>query len=92
MSSLLQTLVEEAKKVNNLRLSALAAKVRLDAFTKVKNPIHGSVAHLLKGRRMKSSTRTFCVEEFESNQVQLREKTDLIAKIEDLDHKEDPVN
>ena len=48
VSSLLQHLVEEAKKVNNLRLSVLAAKVRLDAFTKVKNPIHGSVAHLLK--------------------------------------------
>ena len=39
---------------------------------------------------MRSSTRTFCVEEFDSNQLQLREKEDLIAKIENLDHKENP--
>ena len=41
-----QHLVEETKKVNNLRLFVLAAMVRLDAFTNVKNPIHGSAAHL----------------------------------------------
>ena len=46
--SLLQNVVEEAKKVNNLRLFAFAAKVRLDVFTKVKNAIHGRVAQLLK--------------------------------------------
>ena len=37
-----------AKKVNNPRLSALAAKVRLDAFTKVKKAIDDMVAQLLK--------------------------------------------
>merc|ERR1719235_2347694 len=37
-----------AKKTNNPRLSALATRVRLDAFTKVKKAIDDMVAQLLK--------------------------------------------
>ena len=40
-----QNPVEEAEKVNNPRLSAFAAKVRLDAFTKVKKAIEDEIKH-----------------------------------------------
>jgi len=78
-----------AKKVNNPRLSALATKVRLDAFTKVKKAIDDMVAQLLKEKEDEIKHKDFCVEEFNSNQLQTerkdREKEDLIAKIEDLE-------
>jgi chromosome segregation ATPase len=78
-----------AKKVNNPRLSALAAKVRLDAFTKVKKAIDDMVAQLLKEKEDEIKHKDFCVEEFNTNQLQTerkdREKEDLIAKIEDLE-------
>merc|ERR1719327_2182348 len=78
-----------AKKVNNPRLSALAAKVRLDAFTKVKKAIDDMVSQLLKEKEDEIKHKDFCVEEFNTNQLQTekkdREKEDLIAKIEDLE-------
>merc|ERR1719199_2359898 len=78
-----------AKKVNNPRLSALAAKVRLDAFTKVKKAIDDMVAQLLKEKEDEIKHKDFCVEEFNTNQLQTekkdREKEDLLAKIEDLE-------
>merc|ERR1719182_1372666 len=78
-----------AKKVNNPRLSALAAKVRLDAFTKVKKAIDDMVSQLLKEKEDEIKHKDFCVEEFNTNQLQTekkdREKQDLIALIEDLD-------
>jgi len=78
-----------AKKVNNPRLSALAAKVRLDAFTKVKKAIDDMVAQLLKEKEDEIKHKDFCVDEFNTNQLQTerkdREKEDLIAKIEDLE-------
>merc|ERR1719451_264084 len=78
-----------AKKLNNPRLSALAAKVRLDAFTKVKKAIDDMVAQLLKEKEDEIKHKDFCVEEFNTNQLQTekkdREKEDLIAKIEDLE-------
>merc|ERR1719178_466179 len=78
-----------AKKVDSPRLSALAAKVRLDAFTKVKKAIDDMVAQLLKEKEDEIKHKDFCVEEFNTNQLQTekkdREKEDLIAKIEDLE-------
>jgi len=78
-----------AKKVNNPRLSALATKVRLDAFTKVKKAIDDMVVQLLKEKEDEIKHKDFCVEEFNSNQLQTerkdREKEDPIAKIEDLE-------
>merc|ERR1719174_917288 len=82
-------LASVAKKLNNPRLSALAAKVRLDAFTKVKKAIDDMVAQLLKEKEDEIKHKDFCVEEFNTNQLQTekkdREKEDLIAKIEDLE-------
>jgi len=77
-----------AKKLNSPRLSAIAMKVRLDAFTKVKKAIDDMVAQLLQEKADEIKHKDFCVEEFNSNQLQTekkdREKEDLLALIEDL--------
>merc|ERR1719267_496999 len=67
-------LVAVAKKVNNPRLSALAAKVRLDAFTKVKKAIDDMVSQLLKEKEDEIKHKDFCVEEFNTNQLQTEKK------------------
>merc|ERR1719515_461864 len=78
-----------AKKVNNPRLSTLAVRVRLDAFTRVKKAIDDMVSQLLKEKEDEIKHKDFCVEEFNTNQLQTekkeREKQDLTAKIEDLE-------
>jgi chromosome segregation ATPase len=78
-----------AKKVNKPRLSALAAKVRLDAFTKVKKAIDDMVAQLTKEKADEIKHKDFCVDEFNTNELQTekkeRAKSDLTAKIEDLE-------
>merc|ERR1711871_1133756 len=78
-----------AQKTQNPRLATLAVRVRLDAFTKVKKAIDDMVAQLLKEKEDEIKHKDFCVEEFNTNQLQTekkdREKEDLIAKIEDLE-------
>jgi len=82
-------LSEMAKKLNSPRLSTLAYRVRLDAFTRVKKAIDDMVAQLLKEKEDEIKHKDFCVDEFNTNQLQTekkeREKKDLIAKIEDLE-------
>merc|ERR1719371_114119 len=77
-----------AQKTQNPRLATLAVRVRLDAFTRVKKAIDDMVAQLLKEKEDEIKHKDFCVEEFNSNELQTekkeREKADLIAKIEDL--------
>merc|ERR1711990_1043827 len=78
-----------AKKTQNPRLATLAVRVRLDAFTRVKKAIDDMVAQLLKEKEDEIKHKDFCVEEFNTNELQTekkeREKQDLIAKIEDLE-------
>merc|ERR1712166_1570778 len=78
-----------AQKMQNPRLSAIATKVRLDAFTKVKKAIDDMVAQLLTEKADEIKHKDFCVDEFNTNQLQTekkdREKEDLLALIEDLD-------
>merc|ERR1712083_993746 len=78
-----------ADKHNNPRLATLAYKVRLDAFTRVKEAIDDMIAQLLKEKEDEIKHKDFCVDEFNTNQLQTekkeREKQDLIAKIEDLE-------
>merc|ERR1719215_832261 len=78
-----------ADKHNNPRLAPLAYKVRLDAFTRVKKAIDDMIAQLLKEKEDEIKHKDFCVDEFNTNQLQTekkdREKQDLIAKIEDLE-------
>merc|ERR1719271_281465 len=77
-----------AQKVQNPRLATLAVRVRLDAFTRVKKAIDDMVAQLLKEKADEIKHRDFCVDEFNENLVSTerkdREKSDLVAKIEDL--------
>jgi len=84
-SKLLSTV---AKKVQSPRLATLAVRVRLDAFTRVKKAIDDMVTSLLKEKEDEIKHKDFCVDEFNTNQLQTekkdREKADLIAKIEDL--------
>merc|ERR550514_1449066 len=77
-----------ATKVGSPRLSALAARVRLDAFTRVKKAIDDMIAQLLKEKDDEIKHRDFCIEEFNKNALETerkdREKSDLVRKIEDL--------
>merc|ERR1711879_1005022 len=78
-----------AHRLHNPRLATLAYKVRLDAFTRVKKAIDDMIAQLLKEKEDEIKHKDFCVEEFNTNELQTekkeREKSDLIAKIEDLE-------
>merc|ERR1719401_352419 len=78
-----------AQKMQNPRLATLAVRVRLDAFTRVKKAIDDMVAQLLKEKEDEIKHKDFCVDEFNTNELQTekkeREKADLIAKIEDLE-------
>merc|ERR1711974_386851 len=83
-------LSQVAKKLNSPRLSTLAYRVRLDAFTRVKKAIDDMVAQLLKEKEDEIKHKDFCTDEFNTNQLQTkkkeRAKQDLTAKIEDLDN------
>merc|ERR1712085_63484 len=78
-----------AQKMQSPRLATLAVRVRLDAFTRVKKAIDDMVSQLLKEKEDEIKHKDFCVDEFNSNELQTekkeRAKQDLTAKIEDLD-------
>merc|ERR1712190_208239 len=78
-----------AHKLESPRLATLAVKVRLDAFERVKKAIDDMVSDLLKEKADEIKHKDFCVDEFNTNELQTekkeREKQDLIAKIEDLE-------
>jgi hypothetical protein len=82
-------LADVAKKVQSPRLATLAVRVRLDAFTRVKKAIDDMIAQLLVEKADEIKHKSFCVDEFNKNQLETekkeREKTDLLAKIEDLE-------
>merc|ERR1719335_286892 len=77
-----------ARKLSNPNLMTLAMKVRLDAFTKVKQAIDDLIAELLKQKEDEIKLKDFCVDSFNENEKQTnqktREKTDLETLIEDL--------
>merc|ERR1711972_600131 len=78
-----------AQKLHSPALSALAVKVRLDAFTKVKEAIDKMIAELLKEKADEIKQKDFCIAEFNENQLQTekaeREKAAFEAKIEALE-------
>merc|ERR1719331_142891 len=78
-----------AQKLNNPRLATLAVRVRLDAFTRVKKAIDDMVTQLLKEKEDEIKHKDFCVEEFNTNELQTEKKTrskeDVEAKISDLE-------
>merc|ERR1719291_1130202 len=84
-----RVLLKAAKKLDNPKLSNLAYRVRLDAFTRVKKAIDDMIAQHKKDKAAEIKHKDFCTDEFNANQLQTekkeREKQDLIAKIEDLE-------
>merc|ERR1740123_1848149 len=78
-----------AQKTHNPKLVTLAYRVKLDAFTRVKKAIDDMIAQLLKEKEDEIKHKDFCVDEFNTNQLETekkeREKKDLIAQIEDLE-------
>merc|ERR1712224_1148935 len=83
-----QLLSNVAKKTNNPRLSALATRVRLDAFKRVIKAIDDMIAQLLKDKEDEIKHRDFCIGGLNENEKETekneRTKKDLIQKIEDL--------
>jgi len=81
-------LKEVALKVNSPRLAAIAMKVKLDAFVRVKKAIDDMITQLMAEKVDEIKHKDFCVEEFNTNLVQTErkeaEKQDLLALIEDL--------
>jgi len=84
-----QLLSAVAKKLNNPHLAALAVKVRLDAFTKVKAAIDEMIKHLMQEKSDEIKKKDFCVDEFNQNEKETtakdREKTDLESAIQTLE-------
>merc|ERR1719240_1812624 len=88
-----QILSDVAKKHNDPRLAAIAVKVRLDAFTKVKKAIDDMIAELLKEKEDEIIHKDFCTDSLNKNVATTsekeREKTDLETLIADLTAKID---
>merc|ERR1719335_972963 len=82
-------LVEAAKRFQDPRLSTLAQRAKLDAFTKVKKSIQDMVDNLIKEKEDEIKHKDFCVEELNNNERDIemkeRDKADFKAKIEDLE-------
>merc|ERR1712190_3302 len=63
-----------AQKVQSPKLATLAYRVKLDAFTRVKKAIDDMVAQLLKEKADEIKHKDFCVDEFNTNQLQTEKK------------------
>jgi uncharacterized small protein (DUF1192 family) len=81
-------LFKAAKANGNPRLAALAARVRLDAFTKVKAAIDDMIAALLKEKADEIKHKDFCTEGINTNEreseLKARDISELEAEISDL--------
>merc|ERR1719388_161923 len=77
-----------AAKPNSPALTALATRVRLDAFTKVKKAIDDMVAQLLKDKEDEIKHRDYCIDGLNENEKETQknehEKKNLIQKIDEL--------
>merc|ERR1719223_2126785 len=83
-----QLLSKVAQRLHSPKLVTLAYQVKLDAFTRVKKAIDDMIVQLLKEKEDEIKHKDFCVNDFNTNQLQTekkeRQKEDLIAQIEDL--------
>merc|ERR1719316_2586065 len=77
-----KVLSEAAKNLHNPRLAALAARVRLDAFTKVKAAIDEMIAALLKEKADEIKHKDFCTEGLNTNERESELKARDIAELE----------
>merc|ERR1719506_2169988 len=67
-------LKEAALKTDSPRLAAIAMKVKLDAFVRVKKAIDDMVTQLVAEKRDEIKHKDWCVDEFNTNQVQTERK------------------
>merc|ERR1719203_2094452 len=78
-----------AQKAHNPNLAALAYRVKLDAFERVKKTIDEMIAALLQEKADEIKHKDFCVDELNSNQLQTekkeRDKSDTETKIAQLE-------
>merc|ERR1719473_71608 len=69
-------------------MAQLAYRTKLDSFAKVKKSIDDMIADLLEEQKAEVKHKDFCVDEFNTNQLQTEQKDyqkeDLTAKVEDL--------
>jgi len=81
-------LLEAAKQTHSPRLSALASRVRLDAFTKVKAAIDEMITALLQEKKDEIKHKDFCTDGLNQNEreteLKQRDIEDLSAEIADL--------
>merc|ERR1719375_2064881 len=81
-------LFKAAKQNGNPQLAALATRVRLDAFTKVKAAIDEMIAALLKEKADEIKHKDFCTEGLNTNEreseLKARDIAELEAEISDL--------
>jgi len=81
-------LAQVAQKTQNPRLSMLAIQVRKDAFKRVIKAIDDMIATLSKEKQDEIKHRDYCIENLNSNEADTerkdREKTDLLALIDEL--------
>ena len=77
-----------AKQTHSPRLSALASRVRLDAFTKVKAAIDEMIEALLQEKKDEIKHKDFCTDGLNQNEreteLKQRDIEDLEAEIADL--------
>lgn len=80
-----------AQKAHNPRLSAMATRVKLDAFTKVKAAIDAMVEDLKKEQADEVAKKDYCTSEFNANEKETSDATrkseQLSAKKADLESK-----
>jgi len=64
-----------ARRLRSPRLATLAVQVRLDAFTRVKKAIDDMIAQLLQEKEDEIKHKDFCVDEFNTNQLQTEKRS-----------------
>jgi len=87
-SKVVKVLQAAAAKSNDPRLSEIAVRSRMDAFSNLKKTIQTMVDRLLKEKEDEIKHKDFCVEQLNTNTRETEEKTqekdDTTAKINDL--------
>jgi len=81
-------LAAAARRLGSPKLAALAYKVRIDAFKRVKKALDGQIAELVQEKKDEIKHKDFCIEEFQANQLETEakehEKEGLLVKVDDL--------
>lgn len=83
-------LTKVAQKVHSSGLADMAVKLRLDAFTEVKQDIDEMITNLLTQKENEITKKDYCHDQLNQNTLNIeaktRDKTDLVALIADLEN------